>query len=100
MTSEQIPGTARAPQVGHTTTAYGLSPDEVQLHHDEYGAAHIYLDERHDMGIRIQVDAGGCDAPELAVDLERDRQGLLRLAELATQLAEEIGQRQRGGGAS
>ena len=41
------------------------------------------------------------DAPEQhAADLERDRQGLLRLAEVATQLAGEIGQRQREGGAS
>lgn len=101
MTPEQSARTARAPQVGHTTTAYGLSPDEIQLHHDEHGAAHIYLDADHYTGIRIQVDAGRYDTPEQhAADLERDRQGLLRLAHLATQLAEEIGQRQREGGAS
>jgi len=97
VTPRQSDRTARPPQVGHTTTAYGLSPDEIQLHHDEHGAAHIYLDERHDMGIRIQVDEGRFDIPEQhAADLERDRQGLLRLAAIARQLAEEIGQRQGG----
>ncbi len=35
-----------------------------------------------------------------AADLERDRRGLLRLAAVATQLAEEIRQRQREGGAA
>jgi hypothetical protein len=101
MTSEQGAWTARAPQVIHMTTAHGLSAGGMQLHHDEHGASHIYLDEDRHMGIRIQVDAGRYDTPEQhAADLERDRQGLLRLAAVATQLAEEIGQRQREGGAA
>jgi hypothetical protein len=80
---------------------HGLAPDEIGLHHDEHGAAFIYLDERHNMSIRIQVDLGRHDTPgQHAADLERDRQGLLRLAAVATQLAGEIGQRQQEGGAS
>ncbi len=98
MTPEQ---SARAAWVGYSATAHGLNPDQIQLHHDEHGAANIYLDARHDMDIRIQVDEGRYDTPEQhAADLERDRQGLLRLAAVATQLAQEIGQRQREGGAS
>ncbi|HEX5567030.1 MAG TPA: hypothetical protein VFY14_08935 [Streptomyces sp.] len=101
MTSEQSAGTAQAAWVGYSATAHGLNPDEIQLHRDEHGAAHIYLDDRRDMDIRIQVDEGRYDTPEQhAADLERDRQALLRLAEIATQLAGEIGQRQREGGAS
>jgi hypothetical protein len=76
---------ASATQVGWTTTAYGLTPDHLRLEHDEHGAAHIRLDERGDMGIRIQVDMGRYNTPEQhAADLERDRQGLLRLAAVAT----------------
>jgi len=98
VTSEQSAGTARAAWVGYSATAHGLSPDEIRLHRDEHGAAHIYLDERHDIDIRIQVDEGRYDTPEQhAIDLERDRQALLRLAEIATQLAEEIAQRQQKG---
>ena len=51
------------------------------------------------MSIRIQVEVSRYDTPEQhAADLERDRQGLLRLADLATQLADEIGSRQQEGG--
>ena len=101
MTPEQGTRIAEGPLVGYTATAYGLSPDEIRLDHDEHGAAHIDLSERGDMSIRIQLDAHRFDLPEQhAADLERDRQGLLRLAAVATQLAEEIGQRQREGGAS
>jgi hypothetical protein len=101
VTSEQGAGTARAAWVGYSATAHGLAASEIRLHHDEHGAAHIDLDERRDMSIRIQLDEGRYDTPEQhAADLERDRQGLLRLAAVAAQLAEEIGQRQREGGAS
>jgi hypothetical protein len=101
VTPEQTPGTPRAPQAGYTATAYGLDADEIRLDHDEHGAAHIDLAGRRDMSIRIQVDAGRFVTPEQhAADLERDRRGLLRLAAVATQLAEEIGQRQREGGAA
>jgi hypothetical protein len=101
VTPEQDPGTARATWVSYSATTHGLNPGEIQLHRDEHGAAHIYLDDRRDMAIRIQVDEGRYDTPEQhAADLERDRQGLLRLAAIATQLAEEIGQRQQEGGAS
>jgi hypothetical protein len=101
VTPEQSPGNARAAWISYSATTHGLAPDEIELHHDEHGAAHIYLDARHDMSIRIQVDEGRYDTPEQhAADLERDRQALLRLAVVAAQLAEEIGQRQRKGGAS
>ena len=101
MTSEQGAVTARAPHAGYLATAYGLSPDTIGLDHDEHGAAHIDLRAHGQISIRIQLDARACDAPEQhAADLERDRRGLLRLAAVATQLAEEIGQRQREGGAS
>jgi hypothetical protein len=99
MTPEQGAGTPRAAWVGYSATAHGLSQDVMELHHDGHGAASIYLDDRHDMSIRIQVDEGKYDTPEQhAADLERDRQGLLCLASIATRLAEEIGQRQREGG--
>jgi hypothetical protein len=101
VTPEQDTGTARPSQVGYTATSYGLTPNEIRLDHDEHGAGHIYLDARGDMSIRIQVDEGKYNTPEQhAIDLERDRKGLLRLAAVATQLAEEIGQRQQNGGAS
>ena len=101
MTSEQGAGIPRAAWISYSATTHGLAPDEIELHHDEHGAAWIHLDERHDMSIRIQVDVGRYDTPEQhAADLERDRQGLLRLAHVAMQLAGEIGQRQREGGAS
>jgi hypothetical protein len=100
MTPEQGAGTNRAAWVSYSATAYGLSPDTIRLHHDVHGAVHIDLDADGYMSIRIQVDEGRFIGPEQhAADLERDRQGLLRLAEVATQLAEEIGQRQREGGA-
>jgi hypothetical protein len=76
---------------------YGLSPDEIELHHDEYGAAHIYLDAGSSIDIRIQAGPGTYAAPERhAAELERDRKGLRRLAAVATQLAQEIEQLQRG----
>lgn len=101
MTSEQSAGTARAAWAGYTATAHGLNPDAIRLDHDEHGAAYINLDADGNMNIRIQVGKGRRDTPERhAADLERDRQGLLRLAGIATQLAEEIGQRQREGGTS
>jgi hypothetical protein len=102
VTSEQNAGTAPAPWVGHTATAHGLSPDEVLLRHDQsHGAAYVHLDADGNMEIRIQLDEGRYTTPERhAAELERDRRGLLRLAAIATQLAEEIGQRQREGGAS
>jgi hypothetical protein len=101
VTPEQSAPSARAAWISYSATTHGLSPVEIELDHDEHGAAFIYLDERHNMSIRIQVDEGRYDTPEQhAIDLERDRQGLLRLAATATQLAEEIGQRQQEGGAS
>ena len=97
MTPEQGP---RAAWISYSATTHGLAAGEIELHHDEHGAAFIYLDERHDMSIRIQVDEGRYDTPDQhAADLERDRLGLLCLATVATKLAEEIGQRQREGGA-
>lgn len=91
---------APPPWVGGTTTAHGLDASNIQLRHDALGAAYIHLDADDRMNIRIQLDKARYDTPEQhAAALERDRQGLLRLAEVATQLAEEIGQRQREGGA-
>ena len=98
MTPDQDAVTPRAICVSYSACTHGLSPDELELHWDGHGAVFIYLDARRDMSIRVQVNEGKYDTPgQHAADLERDRQGLLRLAELATQLAEEIGQRQTGG---
>jgi len=98
VTPEQAP---RAAWVSYQATTHGLAADEIRLDIDEHDAAWIVLDDRRNMSIRIEMDVGRYDTPEQhAADLERDRRGLLRLAELATQLAEEIGQRQQGGGAS
>jgi hypothetical protein len=102
VTPEQDAGTARAAWISYSATTHGLAAGNIRLDHDEHGAAWIYLDyERHDMSIRIQVDVGKYDTPEQhAADLERDRRGLLRLAEVARQLAGEIGHLQLKGGAS
>ena len=98
MTPEQDP---RAAWISHSATMHGLAADQIRLHRDETRAAHIDLGADRTMEIRIQLDPGRHDTPEQhAASLERDRQGLLRLAEVAAQLAEEIAQRQREGGAS
>jgi hypothetical protein len=92
-----IPGTTPAPRTAHHSTAYGLSPAVMRLHRDEHGATHVDLDEDGAMSIRIQVKQGRYTTPEQhAAELERDRQGLHRLAELATEVAQEIEQVQRG----
>ena len=101
MTHGQDPGNARAAWAGYSATMYGLDAGGIRLHHDEHGAAHIRLAAGSSMEIRIQLAQSVLDTPEQHADgLERDRRGLLRLAAVATQLAEEIGQRQREGGAA
>jgi hypothetical protein len=77
--------------IHHTATAYGLSQDSVGSHRDLHGAAHIWFDVDRSMDIRIQLEPLEPDTPGThAARLERDRQGLVRLAQLAGQLAQEI----------
>lgn len=98
VTTEPGGATAPASHIDTYTTAYGLSPGDIALMHDEHGAAHIRLGPRGTIDIRIQVDPGAYDTPEQhAAELERDRQALLRLAGECIQLAAEIAQRQEGG---
>jgi hypothetical protein len=83
--------------VGWSAVSHGLSADRVQPRHDEAHAA-LYIELNEDMSIRIQVWPHAWeDAEQHAAELERDRQGLLRLAEIARQAAREIGQLQQDG---
>lgn len=69
---------------------HGIDPAGVEFHRDEINdALFIYLDRRHEMSIRIDLK----DGPDA---LNRDREGLRRLAEFAAQADAEIGQRQEG----
>jgi hypothetical protein len=85
------------PYVAWSACAHGLSADRVQLRPDDaHGALYVELDDY--MSIRIQVRPHPyADAEQHGGELERDRQGLLRLAEVARQAAEEIGQLQQDG---
>ncbi len=70
-----------------SATLQGVDPENIRLRRDEqYNARWIDLDR----GVSIRIDLKYPD------DLRRDRAWLLRLAEVATQLAEEIGQQQEG----
>ena len=73
--------------VNFTATLHGIDPGNVELRSDEkHDAWWLWIDR----GVSIRVDLKYPD------DLGRDRAGLLKLAEAATQLAEEIRQQQEG----
>lgn len=80
------------PYVSWLATAHGLDAGEVQLRRDEiHGALYVNLARDGDLSIRIQVTPHAAEDPEEhAAGLERDRSGLLRLAEVAAQAAREI----------
>ena len=68
-------------------TMHGADTDAIRLINDEeHDAVWLYL--IGDVAIRIALDAPGAE-------LERDRLGLRRLAQLATKIAQAIEQRQR-----
>jgi hypothetical protein len=87
------------PYTRWSATLHGLDADQAQLRHDEaHGALYVELGPDGEPSIRIQLTSHAIEDPEqFAATLERDRQGLLRLAEVAAQAAQEIGQRQRDG---
>jgi len=71
---------------------HGLDAGKIRLRRDERHGA-LYLDLGEDVDIRIQVRPHAAEDPErLAAELGRDVEGLLRLAEVAAQVAQEIGQ--------
>jgi hypothetical protein len=90
--------TAPEPFTGFRACAHGLAADQVRLHRDDpNGAAYIHLDDGSVISIRVQLRPHAAGDPGThAAALERDRQGLRRLAAVATQLAQEIEQIQRG----
>ncbi len=77
--------------IGLQATAYGLDAGTISLRRDdEHRARHLDLDADGRMSIRIDLKY-----PET---FERDRKGLRRLADLATQAAQEIERIQHGDG--
>jgi hypothetical protein len=88
-----------APYVSWNACAHGLSADDVQLRRDErHGALYLELADNAAMNIRIQVrQRAHDDAERFAAELERNRDGLRRLAAVAEQAAQEIEQLQRDG---
>ena len=81
------------PYVHWSACAHGIDADEVRLRHDEPHNA-LYVEVGQDgMSIRIQLaPAAYADPEQHADELERDRKGMRRLAAVATQAAQEIGQ--------
>ena len=91
--------TAPAPypaHVGIRAVAHGLDAAQVQLRRDDVnGAAYIELDGEGLMSIRVQLRPHSTSEPgKHAATLEQSREGLRRLAALATRLAQEIEQRE------
>ncbi len=71
---------------------HGLDAGKIRLRRDERHGA-LYLELGEDVEIRIQVRPHAAeDSERLAAELGRDVEGLLRLAEVAAQAAQEIGQ--------
>jgi hypothetical protein len=87
------------PSVSWNACAHGFSADDVQLRRDErHGALYLELAENAAMSIRIQLRPHDHDhAERFAAELDRNREGLRRLAAVAEQAAREIEQLQRDG---
>jgi len=85
------------PYLNWSACAHGLSAEHVQLHQDESRGA-LYMELDDNMSIRIEVRPPAyADADQHAAELERDREGLRRLAAVAEQAAREIEQLQQDG---
>ena len=82
------------PYVNWHATAHGLDADQVHLRRDEKnGALFVELSQDGHLSIRVQLAPHEWSDPEQhAAGLKRDRAGLLRLAGVAAQAAQEIGQ--------
>jgi hypothetical protein len=89
-----------ASYVRFSVCLHGIDAGNVKLRHDEvHGALYVELDRDRDVEIRIQLTPHVSEDPEqFAAGLERDRQGLLHLSELATEAAVEIEQMQQEAG--
>jgi hypothetical protein len=73
---------------------HGIGAENVRLRRDErHNALYLELDE----GVSIRIDLNRADVTggDCTDELERDRSGLLRLAEVAAQAAQEIEQLQQ-----
>lgn len=81
---------APEPFTGWSATAHGLSETSVRYRRDEvHDALYITLGRYSHMDIRIDMTAS-------TAQLERDRDGLRKLAAVAMQLAAEITERLAG----
>jgi hypothetical protein len=78
------------PYVNWHACAHGLSADHVQLRRDERHGA-LWLELNDGVSIRIQVGPHATeDAGRFAAELDRDREGLRRLAAVAELAALEV----------
>jgi len=69
---------------------HGIDTENVKLRRDERHNA-LYVELAEDVDIRLDLDRADVIGRDRTADLERDRDGLLRLAALAAQAAQEIG---------
>jgi hypothetical protein len=76
---------------GFSVCLYGIDAEKISLHRDEAHNA-LYLELSDDVHIRLDLNRLNTLSIERAAEVGRDRDGVLRLAEVAAQAAREIGQ--------